>query len=313
MSLFYFIVQQTLICAVPLLVVAIAGIFSERGGILNFSLEGIMLAGAFVGTLYIHNLEPGTQVDYFVAALLAGVAGMAIILPHAISSITLNGNQIISGMAINLLTPAATTIMGRALVGRLQITFTNYYIIRSVPVLSGIPVLGGMFFQNTYTMHLLGPIVLVLAIVVLNYTRFGSHLKACGENPEAAASTGINVAKTRYVGVLISGFIGGMGGLIFIVPNATEFASTVTGYGYLAVAVVIFGQWNPMRILFAAIFFGLMKTMSVLYTIVPFLVDLGVSQYMYKMIPYVATIAVLYVVTKKSAQPRALGVNYELG
>ena len=313
MSLFYFIVQQTLICAVPLLVVAIAGIFSERGGILNFSLEGIMLAGAFVGTLYIHNLEPGTQVDYLVAALLAGVAGMAIILPHAISSITLNGNQIISGMAINLLTPAATTIMGRALVGRLQITFTNYYIIRSVPVLSGIPVLGGMFFQNTYTMHLLGPIVLVLAIVVLNYTRFGSHLKACGENPEAAASTAINVAKTRYVGVLISGFIGGMGGLIFIVPNATEFASTVTGYGYLAVAVVIFGQWNPMRILFAAIFFGLMKTMSVLYTIVPFLVDLGVSQYMYKMIPYVATIAVLYVVTKKSAQPRALGVNYELG
>ena len=311
MNLVYFIVQQTLICAIPLLVVAIGGIFSERSGILNFSLEGIMLAGAFVGTLYIHDLEAGTQGDYLVAVLLAGVAGMAIILPHAISAITLNGNQIISGMAINLLAPAATTIIGRALVGRLQVTFTNFYIIRAVPVLSGIPVIGGMFFQNTYTMNLLGPIVLITAIVVLNYTRFGSHLKACGENPEAAASTGINVNRTRYIGVLISGFIGGMGGLIFIVPNASEFASTVTGYGYLAVAVVIFGQWQPMKILFAALFFGLMKTMSVLYTLVPVLVELGVSQYIYKMIPYVATIIVLFIVTKRSSQPKALGIQTE--
>jgi len=311
MSLFYFIVQQTLIGAIPLLVVALGGIFSERGGILNFSLEGIMLAGAFVGTLHIHNLEAGTQGDYVVAALLAGVAGMAIILPHAISSISLNGNQIISGMAINLLTPAATTIIGRALVGRLQVTFTNSYIIRAVPGLSGIPVLGGMFFQNTYVMHLLGPIVLVLAIVVLNYTRFGMHLKACGENPEAAASTGINVTLTRYIGVMISGFIAGMGGLIFIIPNASEFASTVSGYGYLAVAVVIFGQWQPMKILFAAIFFGLMKTMSVLYTIVPVLSGLGASQYIYKMIPYVATIVVLFIITRRSSQPSALGLSYE--
>ena len=311
MSIFYFIVQQTMICMIPLLVVACAGIFSERGGILNFSLEGIMLIGAFVGTYHLRNLTEGTQGDYIVALLLAGVAGVAIILPHAISSISLNGNQIISGMAINLLTPAATIIIARALIGRLQIAFTNTYMIREVPVLSDIPVIGGMFFRNTYITNLLGPIILILAIIIFNKTRFGAHLKACGENPYAAESTGINVKRTRYIGVLLSGFFGGMGGLIFIIPNATEYASTVAGYGYLAVAVVIFGQWNPLRILFAAIFFGFMKTLANIYTIVPFLFNLEISTYMYKMIPYLATLIVLFIVTKRSSQPRALGAVFE--
>ena len=315
MSMFYFFVQQTMICAMPLLVVALAGIFSERGGILNFSLEGIMLAGGFVGTYYLQGFGQagGTQGDYVVALLMSGVAGVAIILPHAISSISLDGNQIISGMAINLLTPAATIIIARAMVGRIQIVFTNSYMIREVPVLSDIPLLGGMFFRNTYITNLLGPIVLVIALIIFYKTRFGSHLKACGENPHAAASTGINVARTRYIGVLLSGFFAGMGGLIFIIPNTTEFASTVAGYGYLAVAVVIFGQWNPMKILFAAFFFGFMKTLANLYTIMPFLVDLGISTYLYKMIPYAATIVVLFIVTKRSAQPKALGVVYDVG
>ncbi len=310
MSTFYFVVQQVIICAVPLLVVAIGGIFSEKGGIMNFSLEGIMLAGAFLGTLYLHGLENGTQWNYICALLLAGVAGVAIILPHAISSISLRGNQIISGMAINLLTPAATVIIARALVGRLQITFTNSYMIREVPVLSDIPILGGMFFQNAYISTLIGVVVLVVAIVVFNKTRFGTHLKACGENPQAAASTGINVPRTRYIGVIISGFIAGMGGLMFIVPNATEYASSVAGYGYLAVAVVIFGQWNPVKILFAAIFFGFMKTLANIYTIVPFLVNLEISTYVYKMLPYLATIIVLLFVNKRSTQPKALGAEF---
>jgi simple sugar transport system permease protein len=309
----YFIVQQTLICAIPLLIVATAGIFSEKGGILNFSLEGLMLAGAFVGTYYLHGTENGTQGDYLLALLLAGVAGTVTILPHAISSISLKGDQIISGMAINLLVPAATVIIARALIGRLQIAFTNAYMIREVPAFSQIPVIGDMFFKNTYVSNLLGPVVILVAVFVLNKTRFGTHLKACGENPQAAASTGINVTKIRYIGVLISGFIGGVGGLIFIVPNATEYASTVAGYGYLAVAVVIFGQWNPVRILFAAVFFGFMKTLANIYTIIPFLVYLEISTNLYKMIPYLATIILLFVITKRSAQPRALGVIYDTG
>jgi simple sugar transport system permease protein len=309
----YFIVQQTLICAIPLLIVATAGIFSEKGGILNFSLEGIMLAGAFVGTYYLHGTENGTQGDYLLALLLAGVAGTVIILPHAISSISLKGDQIISGMAINLLVPAATVIIARALIGRLQIAFTNTYMIREVPAFSHIPIIGDMFFKNTYISNLLGPIIILAAVFVFNKTRFGAHLKACGENPQAAASTGINVTKIRYIGVLVSGFIGGVGGLIFIVPNATEYASTVAGYGYLAVAVVIFGQWNPLRILFAAVFFGFMKTLANIYTIIPILVYLEISTNLYKMIPYLATIILLFVITKRSAQPRALGVIYDAG
>ncbi|MCL2493371.1 MAG: ABC transporter permease [Clostridiales bacterium] len=311
MSMFYFFVQQTLMCMIPLLIVANGGIFSEKSGILNFSLEGIMLAGGFAGTLYLHYVSAGTQGDYIVGLLVAGVAGMIIILPHAVSSISLKGNQIISGMAINLLAPAATVILGRAILGKLQISFTNFYLIKQVPVLSNIPVIGGMFFQMAYISTLVGVIVLLIAVIVFNKTKFGAHLKACGENPQAAASMGINVTRTRYIGVLISGFIGGIGGLAFIVPNASEFASTVAGYGYLAVAVIIFGQWNPMRILWASLFFGFMKTLANTYTTMPALLDLGISTYVFKMIPYLATIIVLVFVTKKTGQPKALGVVYE--
>ena len=309
----YFICQQTIICMIPLLIVAIGGTFSERGGVLNFSLEGIMLSGAFCGTLYLSGVENGTNATYLVALLLAGLGGMLAILPHAISSISLKGNQVISGMAINLLVPPVTIILARALVGRLQISFKNTYIIQQVPGLSKIPVIGDIFFKNAYITTLIGFILLFVAIVVFNKTRFGVHLRACGEDPNAAASMSINVTAIRYAGVMISGFIGGVGGLAFLIPSASEYAASVAGYGYLAVAVVIFGQWNPMKILGAAVFFGFMKTLANIYTTIPFLVSLGVSNYWFKMVPYAATIIVLIFTSKKTQQPRALGAVYDQG
>ncbi len=313
MNIFYFICQQTLICMIPLLIVAIAGIFSEKGGVLNFSLEGIMLVGAFSGTLFLSGFENGTNSTYLIALLIAGASGMLTIIPHAISSISLKGNQIISGMAINLLVPPATIIIARAVVGKLQISFANNYIIEAIPFLSKIPIIGDIFFTNAYITTLLGIVALIIAILVFNKSKFGIHLRACGENPQAAASMGINVSRTRYIGVLISGFIGGIGGLAFIIPNSSEYAASVAGYGYLAVAVVIFGQWNPMRILLASIFFGFMKTLANIYTTVPFLVDLGISNYWFKMVPYLATIIVLVFTSRKSAQPKALGAIYDQG
>ena len=313
MVMFYFICQQTLIYTIPLLIVACAGIFSEKGGVLNFALEGIMLAGAFSGTLFLHQYSNGTNVHYAIALLIAGVSGLIIILPHAVASISLRANQAVSALAINLLVPPATIVMARSIIGKLQIDFVNNYTINAVPGFSKIPILGGIFFTNAYITTILGVVVLLVSIFVMNKSKFGIHLRACGENPQAAVSMGINVAKTRYIGVLVSGFIGGMGGLAFIIPSATEYSATVAGYGYLAVAVVIFGQWDPIRILWASIFFGFMKTVASIYTTVPFLVALDISNYWYKMVPYAATIIVLAFTSKHSGRPKALGVIYDHG
>ena len=192
-------------------------------------------------------------------------------------------------------------------------SFQNDFLIQKVPVLGDIPLIGPMFFQKAYITTYLGIAILVLSAVVLYKTRFGLRLRACGEHPQAADSVGINVYKMRYAGTLISGALAGMGGVIFVVPTSVNFNATVSGYGFLALAVLIFGQWKPGRILFAAIFFGFMKTLSVTYANIPVLSDMGWSSDIYKMIPYVATLIVLAFTSKKSAAPRAEGIPYDKG
>lgn len=313
MDTVYFFFQQMLLSVVPLLIVALGGIFSERGGVLNFSLEGLMLAGAFCGAIFIRGMQDtaGGSGIYLIALLIAGIAGSVVILMHAVASINLSGKQSISGMSINLLLPALTIVIARALFGVLQVNYKNSFLIGEVPGLSQIPVIGDIFFKNTYISTLVGVVVLVATVIVFTRTRFGMRLHACGENPQAAASMGINVQRTRYIGMLISGFLAGMGGLAFVIPSSTEYSASVAGYGYLALAVVIFGQWRPLRILGASVFFGLMKTLANVYTSVPFLVDLGISNYFFKMAPYLATIIVLVFTSQKSKKPRALGVPYD--
>jgi simple sugar transport system permease protein len=305
--------QQLVLCLVPLLIVALAGIFSERGGILNFSLEGLMLIGAFCGAFFLRgtaNVLPGTAA-YLIALFVAGLAGIVTMFMHSFASIRLGANQMISGMAVNLLVPALTIVLARAIIGVLQVNYQNRFMIAEIPGLSNIPVIGPVFFRQAYVSTLVGVIILVITVVIFRYTRFGMRLHAVGEHPHAAESLGIKVARVRYTGTAISGFLAGLGGLAFIVPNATEYSASVAGYGYLAVAVVIFGRWKPMRILWASIFFGFMKTVANLYTIIPFFVELNLSVYVYKMIPYVATIAVLIFTSRRTKQPAALGVPYD--
>jgi len=305
--------QQMLLCFVPLMIVALAGVFSERSGIINFSLEGLMLGGAFAGAFFLRGMQeilPG-NVAYLIALVIAGLAGIAVMMLHSYASISLGGSQIISGMAVNLLMPALTIVLARAIIGVLQVDYRNRFLITEVPGLSDIPVIGPIFFRQAYISTLIGFIILIITVIVFNRTRFGMRLHAVGEHPQAAESLGIKVAATRYRATAISGFLAGMGGLAFIVPNATEYAASVAGYGYLAVAVVIFGQWQPMRIFWAAIFFGFMKTIANVYTIIPFFVELGWSAYVYKMIPYIATVVILVFTSRKSRQPAALGIPYK--
>jgi ABC-type uncharacterized transport system permease subunit len=315
MNIVFSVFQQTMFFTIPLLIVALGGMFSERSGIINIALEGIMIMGAFVSILFI-NLTQGVlsgQGQLILAVLIAAVAGMLFSLLHAFASINMKADQTISGTALNLFAPAFAIFVARIIQGVQQIPFTNTFRIESVPVLGNIPILGDLFFKNTYITTYIGFLIFIISTVVLYKTRFGLRLRACGEHPHAADSVGINVYKMQYAGVLISGAFAGIGGLVFVIPTSTNFNASVAGYGFLALAVLIFGQWHPVRILFASIFFGLMKTIAASYSGIPVLASLGVPSYIYKMVPYITTLIVLVFTSKNSQAPRAEGIPYDKG
>lgn len=314
-DLIFFLIQQMMYFSIPLLVVALGGLFAERSGIVNIALEGIMIVGGFSGILFIHYFQgsmPG-QTALIVGLIISAVSGMLISLVHAYAAINMKADQTISGTAINMFAPAFAIFVARMLQNVQQVTFQNTFRIAKVPFLGDIPVIGPMFFQQTYITTYLGFLLLIVAAVVLYKTRFGLRLRACGEHPQAADSVGVNVYKMRYAGTIISGALAGMGGLIFVIPTSTNFNATVSGYGFLAIAVLIFGQWKPGRILFAALFFGFMKTVAATYSSIPILAGLSIPSDIYKMIPYIATLVVLAFTSKNSAAPRAEGIPYDKG
>ncbi len=315
MNVIYFIFQQMMFFTIPLLIVAIGGMFSERSGVVNIALEGIMTMGAFCSILYL-NLSGGKmsgQGQLLIAILIAMVSGMLFSLFHAYAAIHMKADQVISGTALNMFAPAFAIFVARVIQGVQQIQFVNTFRISSVPVLGSIPFLGPLLFQNTYITTYIGIAILILSWVVLYKMRFGLRLRACGEHPQAADSAGINVYKMQYAGVLISGALGGLGGLVFVVPTSTNFNATVSGYGFLALAVLIFGQWKPWKIMWASLFFGLMKAIASAYSGIPFLAALNIPSYLYKMIPYIATLVVLIFTSKNSQAPKASGVPYDKG
>ncbi len=319
MDILYFLVQQMMMFSIPLLIVALGGLFSERCGVVNIALEGIMIIGGFSSILFINVMQRmgvmDGQVLLLCATLIAAISGGIFSLLHAYAAINMKADQTISGTALNMFAPAFAVFAARMIQenGVQQITFNNTFRIAEVPILSKIPVLGDLFFKQSFITTYIGFAILIVAVVVMYKTRFGLRLRACGEHPQAADSVGINVYKMRYAGVIISGMLAGLGGLVFVVPTSTNFNATVAGYGFLGIAVLIFGQWKPMRILFAALFFGLMKTISSSYSGIPVLLDLGINSYIYKMIPYIATLIVLAFTSKNSQAPRASGQPYDKG
>lgn len=313
METIYFLVQQTMLFSIPLLLVALGGMFSERSGVVNIALEGIMIIGAFTGIFFISrfgNLFSPT-ITLFIAIIISALSGLIFSLLHAYASINMNADQVISGTALNIFAPAFAIYVTRAIQVVQQISFVNNFRIESVPVLGNIPIIGNLLFKNSYITTYLGFIILALSWFALYKTRFGLRLRSCGEHPQAADSVGINVYKMRYFGVAISGALAGIGGLVFVIPTSTNFNATVAGYGFLALAVLIFGQWKPIRILYAAFFFGLMKTLASAYSGIPILSNLPISNSVYKMIPYITTIIVLAFTSKNSQAPKASGLPYD--
>ena len=321
-SVFVFLIQQMMFFSIPLLIVALGGMYSERSGVVNIALEGIMIIGAFAGVLFLYLIQGinggngvslNAQILLLIALVFSAIFGGVIALPHGYAAIQMKANQVISGTAINMFAPAFAIYVARMIRSVQQIPFSNVFYIKSVPILGDIPIVGPLLFQNTYITTYLGFLILIAAWIVIYKTPFGLRLRACGEHPQAADSAGINVYKMRYAGVIISGALGGVGGLVFVIPTATTFDATVAGYGFLALAVLIFGQWRPWRILLAAFFFGLMKTISVAYTSIPLLNGLAVPSVVYKTIPYIATLIVLAFTSRNSMAPKASGVPYDKG
>lgn len=310
-----FILRQMLNFAIPILIVALGSMYSSRGGVINIGLDGIMIMGAFTSVIFLRFTETtmSGQPQLLLAMIIAAVTGTLISALHAFAAINLKADQIISGTALNMLAPAFAVFSARLFLGDSIINFKNTFIIDEVPVLSQIPIIGDIFFTKAYITTYIGILILIISQFVLYKTRFGLRLRACGEYPQAPDSVGIDVIKMRWIGVLISGVLGGIGGMVFVIPNSTNFNGTVSGYGFLALAVMILGQWQPMKILYAALFFGMLKTLSATYSGIPFFNTLGIPGNYYKLMPYLITVIVLLLGPKALAGPKAEGQPFEKG
>ena len=339
-----FLIQQTLLYAVPLMIVALAGVFAERSGIINLALEGIMIFGAFIGVLFIRSMQ---SFDVFTSAVKAGewmtlqglevmgmlaaaAMGALFSLLLSFASINLKADQTIGGTALNLMAPALVLFLVRILANQNTLQMetgdaASWFMIKKstfgIPKSQDIGFLGETFLHKVYLATYICIILFVVLSVILYKTRFGLRLRSCGENPQAAASLGINVFHMRYAGTTISGALAGMGGFVYALTTANCTANgDVAGFGFLALAVMIFGNWKPVNIAGASLLFGLFKCIAAAYSTLDIngdgifmLAELGISSHLYRMLPYLVTLVVLAFTSKKSRAPKAEGIPYDKG
>ena len=308
------LLQYTLIFASVLMLVALGGCFAERSGVINIGLEGIMVIGALGGALVMKFLpiSAGAPVMVLLTILAAALFGMVFSLLLAVAAINLKADQTITGTAMNMLATAGATVavkaMNTAASGGNDVSSDIVYTAAKDLFIVRL----GTFEFNWFM--LVAAICLAISFVVLYKTKFGLRLRACGEHPQAADSVGINVYRMRYLGVAISGLLAGVGGFAFTVAAGAGFQSTVAGYGFLALAVMIFGNWKPLSILGASLFFAFFKIIGSYSGSIPFMPNfenVKSSEYIYLMLPYIVTMILLVITSKKSRAPKAEGVPYD--
>lgn len=308
------IFPYAIVYTIPLLITALGALYCERSGVINIGLEGFMIIGSFSGALTISKLQesmPGNSLTLWIGLLVAFIVGMLFSLLHAFASINLNADQTISGTAINMIASALTIFLARTIAGSGLIRIQTGFYPKDVPFLSQIPIIGDLFFKKTYITTWLVLLILVISIFLLYKTSFGLRLRACGEHPQAADAAGINVFKMRYIGVLISGGFSSLGGAIILVTYSGEFNGSVAGIGFLALAALIFGQWKPIGILLATLFFGFATTVANVSQVIP---SLGsIPPVVLKVFPYVVTLIALVLFSKSSQAPKASGEPFDAG
>ena len=307
------LIQYTLIFASVLLLVALGGCISEHSGIINLGLEGIMVVGALGGALVMRSLGTTSAVVMVLAAMIAAaLAGMLYSCLLGVAAIHFKADQTLIGTAMNLLATAAATVLVKAMNTAANpdnhSSEIEYVAARKMFIVN----INGFEFN----WFMIVAVIAVITVYFLLYkNRFGLRLMACGEHPQAVDSVGINVYKMRWCGVLISGLLGGLGGLCYILAGVSlwKFENGVAGFGFLALAVMIFGQWKPTRIAIAALLFGLFRALSNTYTGFPFLVSLNLPGNVYNMMPYIVCLIVLAFTSKASHAPKAEGIPYDKG
>lgn len=310
-SLLQLIVSSSLVYAAPLIFTAIGGAFSERGGIVNIGLEGIMVMGAFASAIF--NLtfySTFGDMTPWLGLLAGGLIGILFSLIHAVATVHFRADHIISGTVINLAAPALAVFLTRAIYGAAQTgPLARSFGSSNIFLLHRIPVIGPIFFGNTSGPAYLGILVAVISWVVMFKTRFGLRLRSVGEHPHAAETLGINVYFMKYAGVLISGLLGGIGGAIQAQAISNEFGIlTIAGQGFISLAAMIFGKWNPLGAMGAAIFFGFAQSLARIGNYIPIIQD--VPGIWLQVLPYLLTIIVLVGVVGRSVAPKAIGKTF---
>ncbi|MDN3449346.1 ABC transporter permease [Planococcus sp. APC 3906] len=314
LEVLYFIVPSAIFYAAPLILTAIGGVFSERSGVVNIGLEGLMVIGAFVGILF--NLLFADQFGNatpWLALIAAMVAALLLSLVHAVASISFRADQVVSGVAINLLAIALSLYLVKKIFDKGQTDFiTERFPRYDVPFLSDIPVLGPMLFSKMYNTSILALVVAIVAWFVIYKTPFGLRLRSVGEHPMAADTMGINVARMRYIAVMISGALAGIGGAIYAQTISGDFGhATINGQGFMALAAMIFGKWHPLGAMGAALFFGLAQSLSIVGPSIPYIKD--IPSVFLLILPYVLTILALAGFIGRANAPKANGVPYIKG
>ena len=312
----WLLLKYTLLYAAVLMLVALGGMFSERSGVINIALEGIMVIGGLLGVVMINIMNAAgvpILLGILISIVIAAIAGMVSSSMLAFSAINLKADQTIGGTALNLLATAVAMVIAKRINGSdsPKITYSTNT---------------NSWFNASHFSFNVGPLTLnwfllvtvaavALAWFILYRSRFGMRLMACGEHPQAADSVGINVYKMRWAGVLMSGALGGIGGMAYIVPAVGDwnFENGVAGMGFLALAVMIFGQWKPLNIAGAALFFAIFRAMANIYDSIPFLAALGWPKEIYNMMPFIASMIILAFTSKKSRAPKAEGIPYDKG
>ncbi len=305
------LIQYTLIFASVLMLVALGGCFSEHSGVINLGLEGIMVMGALGGALAMNAMGSASAVVVIVGTIVvSALSGLVYSILLAVASINFSADQTLIGTAMNMLAAAAATVAVKSINIAENPDNVSSTVVYGAAKKSLIIKIGS--FQLSW-LTIVAVVLLIASYVILYKTRFGLRLMACGEHPQAADSVGINVAKMRWAGVLISGFLGGLGGITYITAGVSEwkFETGVAGFGFLALAVMIFGQWKPINIALAALLFGFFRALSNVYSGFDFLAALNIPGSIYNMMPYIISLLVLAFTSKNSRAPKAEGIPYD--
>ncbi len=308
------LLQYTLIYASVLLLVALGGCFSEHSGVINLGLEGIMVMGALGGALVMKYMESLPGILMLLAVMIGSILfGVVYSLLLAVAAIQFKADQTLVGTAMNLLGMAAATVFVKAMnmAENVNNVSSSIQYIEQKKAFSLLKI--GKFELSWFMV--IAAALLVVSHIVLYKTRFGLRLMACGEHPQAADSVGINVCRMRYAGVLISGMLGGLGGIVYITAGVSEwkFENGVAGFGFLALAVMIFGQWKPKLIGIAALLFGLFRALSNVYSGFDALTALHLPSTVYNMLPYIISLVILALFSRNSRAPKAEGIPYDKG